>query len=160
MSKRHAAHSWARRSAAVTPILVFLTVILFSGGASAVGFGGSESDLIEATLNDYLYGVRDGDVSRLRRAFHADAEIEGIREGRFTSWSVQQYVRGFTAGEQRHFTPRILAVDYVGNAAVGKVEQDYGDWKFVDYMQLLKVDGHWKIVNKIYERVVNVDPVE
>lgn len=122
--------------------------------------GPSDADAIEATLKDYLYGLRDGDVQRLRRAFHPTAEIEGIRDSVFTSWSIREYLSGMVPGQRRPFIPRILSVDHIGAAASGKVESDYGTWKFVDYMQLLKIDGQWKIVNKIYERVVNLDVVQ
>jgi hypothetical protein len=109
---------------------------------------------IEATLNDYLYGSKEGDVERLRRAFHPSAEIEGMRDGELTSWTAPDYVDGTTPGQIRDFVPRILDVDFTGDAAQGKVECDYGTWKFVDYMQLLKIDGEWKIMNKVYFRVV------
>jgi len=110
---------------------------------------------IEGALNDYLYGSRDGEPDRLARAFHATAEIEGVRDGELVSWTAPDYVGGMTPGRVRDFTPRILAVDFTGTAAQAKVEADYGTWKFVDYMQLLKIDGEWKIMNKVYHRVVN-----
>jgi hypothetical protein len=53
----------------------------------------------------------------------------------------------------------MLAVDYTGSAATGKVEADYGDWRSMDYVQLLKVEGRWQIVSKVNERVVVVDHV-
>lgn len=109
---------------------------------------------VEAALNNYLFGSRDGDVERLRAAFHPSAEIEGIRDGALTSWTAPDYVGGARPGQRREFEPRILSVDITGDAAQAKVECDYGTWKFVDYMQLLKVDGEWKIMNKVYHRVV------
>ena len=44
------------------------------------------------------------------------------------------------------------AIDITGTAAIAKVELDYPDVFFTDYMSLLKVDGEWKIVDKIFDR--------
>ena len=82
----------------------------------------AELAAIEATLNDYLYGNRDGDVERLRRAFHPTAEIEGIRPSGLLTWTAEQYVGGQTPGQRREFVPRILAVDFAGTAASAKLE--------------------------------------
>jgi hypothetical protein len=49
---------------------------------------------------------------------------------------------------------RIDLVDVTGNAAIGKIVLDYPDAYIVDYMSLLKTNGEWKIINKIF----NVEP--
>ena len=43
-------------------------------------------------------------------------------------------------------------VDVAGDAAIAKVELERPDALVTDYMSLLKVDGRWVIVNKIYAR--------
>jgi hypothetical protein len=48
----------------------------------------------------------------------------------------------------------IEIVDVTGNAATGKIVLDYPDAHIVDYMSLLKTNGEWKIINKIF----NVEP--
>ena len=45
---------------------------------------------------------------------------------------------------------RIELVDVTGNAAVGKIVLDYPDAYIVDYMSLLKTNGEWRIINKIF----------
>jgi hypothetical protein len=45
---------------------------------------------------------------------------------------------------------RIERVDVTGNAATGKIVLDYPDAYIVDYMSLLKTNGEWKIINKIF----------
>ena len=45
-----------------------------------------------------------------------------------------------------------MSVDVVGDAAVAKLELKRPDAVITDYMSLLKVDGRWQIVNKIYTR--------
>jgi hypothetical protein len=44
----------------------------------------------------------------------------------------------------------IESVDVTGNAAVAKIVLDYPTTRLTDYFTLLKVDGEWKIMNKIF----------
>jgi protease I len=46
---------------------------------------------------------------------------------------------------------RVASVDVTGNAAIAKLEIAKPGWVVTDYMSLLKVDGQWVIVNKIFD---------
>ncbi|WP_223750362.1 nuclear transport factor 2 family protein [Myxococcus sp. XM-1-1-1] len=46
----------------------------------------------------------------------------------------------------------VLQVDVTGSAAVVKVSARTAKWDFIDYISLLKVDGRWRIVAKVYHR--------
>jgi hypothetical protein len=39
-----------------------------------------------------------------------------------------------------------------GNAAVVKTDLEWPNIHYVDYLSLLKIDGEWKIVNKIWHQ--------
>jgi hypothetical protein len=41
-----------------------------------------------------------------------------------------------------------------GNAATAKLQLDYANAIIIDYMSLLKENGQWLIVNKIFDRKV------
>ncbi len=41
-------------------------------------------------------------------------------------------------------------IDITGNTAVVKVELDYPSALITDYFSMLKIDGEWKIINKIF----------
>ena len=45
-----------------------------------------------------------------------------------------------------------IVVDAEGDAGAGKVELDYPTVRYVDYFTLLRINGEWKIVNKIFAR--------
>jgi hypothetical protein len=47
---------------------------------------------------------------------------------------------------------RIVSVDVVNDAAIAKIELKRNDALLTDYMSLLKVEGRWVIVNKIFTR--------
>ena len=40
--------------------------------------------------------------------------------------------------------------DLMRSSATAKIELDYPKVKFTDYFTLLKVDGEWKIMSKVY----------
>ncbi|MFN2412266.1 MAG: nuclear transport factor 2 family protein [Pyrinomonadaceae bacterium] len=42
------------------------------------------------------------------------------------------------------------SVEVSGNAARPKIILDYPTVRFVDYMTLLKINGEWKIVSKVF----------
>jgi hypothetical protein len=51
-----------------------------------------------------------------------------------------------------NYRSRILSVQQTGDAAVGVVAEEgyWGTVSFVDYFQLARIDGDWKIVCKLF----------
>ena len=94
------------------------------------------------------------DIPAHRGEFHVKtAHIEGIRNGTFTSWTVDQYVGGFRgtpAPDEASRTRVIDVVDKSGTAAMVRATLKHGATTFTDYFVLLKVDGKWLIANKVY----------
>jgi hypothetical protein len=89
----------------------------------------------------------------MRQAFLPTAHIEGIREGKFTSWSLDEYCALFTgvpAADEATRQRRIDSIDVSGMAANAKATLVHGAVTFTDYFVLLKIDGLWKIANKVY----------
>ena len=112
-----------------------------------------------AAALDYAEGWYTGDGDRMARAVHpelvkrilvtdtatgrafvqtmgASALVNGARHGYGKS----------TPAERQQKDVRIL--DVFGNAAVAKVVM--ADW--IDYLQLVRADGRWQIVNVLWER--------
>jgi hypothetical protein len=44
----------------------------------------------------------------------------------------------------------IHSIDVAGDTASAKVTDDFAGLRFTDLLSLLKVDGHWQIVSKVY----------
>ena len=63
-----------------------------------------------------------------------------------------KWYKGFeaSAGKEEKGDLRIVSVDVTGNAASVKVLEAYDNAIYTDYLSLLKWNGEWKIVNKIY----------
>jgi hypothetical protein len=47
---------------------------------------------------------------------------------------------------------RITSVDITGTSAVARIELEYPEQMLTDYMSLVKYNGEWRIVNKIFSR--------
>jgi hypothetical protein len=108
---------------------------------------------VRAAIEHYLRGHATGDAAHMRLAFLPTAHIEGIREGRFTSWMLDEYCALFTGEPAEDEATRrrtIDAIDVSGTAASAKATLVHGATTFADYFVLLKVDGAWKIANKVY----------
>ncbi|MDX1661850.1 MAG: nuclear transport factor 2 family protein, partial [Gemmatimonadota bacterium] len=47
---------------------------------------------------------------------------------------------------------RITAIDVDGRAAMAKTVLEWPEVRYVDYLSLLKIDGEWRIVNKVWDQ--------
>ena len=108
---------------------------------------------IRDVIGVYFRGHATANPDTMRAAFLPTAHIEGIRNGTFTSWTVDQYVAGFRgspAADEASRTRVIDVVDKSGTAAMAKATLRHGATTFTDYFVLLKADGKWRIANKVY----------
>lgn len=112
-------------------------------------------DGVTAAVNQYFKGHATGDPAEMRKAFLPTAHIEGIRDGKFTSWTVDEYCafgKGKPADDESSRVRTIDSIDVSGNAAIVKATLVHGAVTFTDYFVMLRVDGEWKIANKVYYR--------
>ena len=112
-----------------------------------------DSTQIRRVISLYFRGHATANADTMRAAFLPTAHIEGIRNGAFTSWTVDQYVAGFRgtpAPDEATRTRVIDIVDRSGTAAMAKATLKHGATTFTDYFVLLKSDGKWLIANKVY----------
>ena len=132
-------------------VIVLAAVLLAAVGPSAQGSG--EEAAVRAAVQQYLKGHATGSAEEMRKAFLPSAHIEGIRNGTFTSWTAEEYASRFTGKPAADEATRKRTIDSVnvsGTAAMARATLVHGATTFVDYFVLLKVDGQWKIANKVY----------
>jgi imidazolonepropionase-like amidohydrolase len=124
---------------------------MFGGGTQP---GGNDDEAgIRRAIGYYFAGHATGVADTMARAFHPSAELKFIRNGAFTARPLADYLAGFTgraAPDEARRVRRIVSIDIAGTAASAKLELDYPTTLITDYMQLLKIDGEWKIVHKVY----------
>ena len=116
----------------------------------------TDKKLLEETLMNYLDGGTFGDTTRVTAAFHPSATMKFVNNqtGKFTDVPIADYLKGAkaNAGKKADRRTRIVSYDMMGTAAQAKVESAYPTFKFIDYFNLLKIDGRWLIVSKIFYR--------
>ena len=136
-------------------IPMLITAVLLSMPGTAIAVQSDEDTAARKPLEAYLQGHATGDGAYMRQAFLPTAHIEGIRDGKFLSWTADEYIAGFkgkVADDEAQRKRSIDSVEVSGNAAMARVTLDYPAGTFTDYFVLLKVDGEWKIANKVWTR--------
>jgi 3-hydroxyisobutyrate dehydrogenase-like beta-hydroxyacid dehydrogenase len=106
-------------------------------------------------LHAYIRGHATGDPAHFRDAFLPTAHIEGIRDGAFVSWRLDEYCAlfpGRPAPDEATRTRRIDAADVHGTVATATMTLSHGADTFLDVFLLVRADGGWRIANKAYHR--------
>ncbi len=112
----------------------------------------SEYDVIAKVVQQYIDGARSGKGHYMQPAFHKDATIFGYVGPDLFAGPIQQlFAWNDENGPATELQSRIASIDLVGTVATVRLELD--NWtghRFTDLFTLLKVDGEWKIMNKVF----------
>ena len=131
----------------------FLFTLIALIGVSANTFAQSEDEAIKETINNYLEGGSVGDTARLNRAFFPYANLRNLsKEGKVSETPVKKFIASVPAGGAK-WSSKIVSFSYAGTAATAITEEELPTFKFVDFLNLLKINGEWKIVSRIYSKV-------
>lgn len=112
-------------------------------------------DAVLEPLRAYIRGHATGDPTHFRHAFLPTAHIEGIRDGAFVSWHLDEYCalfQGQPAPDEPTRTRRVDAIDVHGSVATATMTLAHGADTFTDIFLLTCVDDRWRIANKAYHR--------
>lgn len=110
-------------------------------------------DILEV-LNKYNEGGTKADSSIMKPAFNEQATIFSVdTNGKLVGGPIQ----GLFDIIDNDFKPSpnaknaVVRIDIVGTAASARIDtDDISGFRFTDFFNLLKVEGKWTIVNKIY----------
>jgi hypothetical protein len=112
----------------------------------------SEYDVIANVVQQYIDGARSGKGEDMKPAFHKDATIFGYVGPDLFAGPIQQlFDWNDENGPATGLQAQIASIDLIDTAAAVRLELD--DWtglRFTDLFTLLKVDGQWKITNKVF----------
>ena len=134
------------------PCLAILVSLLAAGQPPTPGPASDEAG-VRAALTRYLQGHATGDASNMRKAFLPTAHIEGLRDGKFVSMTVDEYCSRFPgkpADDEATRRRTIDIVDVRGTSAMARATLVHGPTTFTDHFVLLKANGEWRIANKTY----------
>jgi hypothetical protein len=112
----------------------------------------SEHDAIAKAVQHYIDGAKSGSGDDMKPAFHKDATIFGYAGADLFAGPIQQlFDWNDENGPAAELQARIASVDVVDTVATVRLELD--NWigsRYTDMFTLLKVDGEWKIMNKVF----------
>jgi hypothetical protein len=140
-----------------TALLIAATAVCAAAAAADLSARWADEAAIRQTVQHYFDGGRNRDSLALRKAFHPEARMLFAREGKLVVVPIGEYItrvgsEKLEPGEVDSTQRKVVSVDVVGDAAVAKLELKRPGALLTDYMSLLKVDGRWLIVNKIFTR--------
>jgi 3-hydroxyisobutyrate dehydrogenase-like beta-hydroxyacid dehydrogenase len=118
------------------------------------------ADAVLEPLRAYIRGHATSDPTHFRDAFLPTAHIEGIRDGAFVSWPLDEYCalfHGRPAPDEPTRSRRIDAIDVHATVATATMTLWHGADTFTDIFLLVRVDDSWRIANKAYHRHSSVD---
>jgi hypothetical protein len=107
---------------------------------------------IRQVVQRYIGGGRQGSSETMKQAFHENASIHGRMGEDLISAPIQglfDWVDGNPPASQ--VADCIASIDLRGSIASVRVELDnWGGHRFTDLLSLLKIDGEWKILCKMF----------
>jgi len=107
---------------------------------------------IRQTLMHYITNTQ------MQKAFHEQAQLKFVRDGKYRQISATDFVKRVGNGPARPKNSiAITQLDIAGNAAFAKLTNRSKGRLVTDYMSLLKINGKWEIVSKVFS-MQKVDP--
>ena len=112
-----------------------------------------DSTAVREVVERYLHGLKFNDTLALGEAFWPDAKLYfTTRDGQLGQLTQAKWYAGFAGsiGKEEKGDLRITALEVIRDIASVKVVEDYEKSRYTDYLSLVKWQGRWRIVNKIY----------
>jgi len=116
----------------------------------------TDRSAIEQTIQTYFDGLYEGNADKLASVFHETSALTWEQDGKTMvitrdAWLKAVRERASAQSQNLARDDAILIVDQSGpTTAFVKVKCQIPPRYFNDYLNLLKVDGRWQIVQKIY----------
>ncbi len=112
----------------------------------------SEYAVIAKVVQHYINGARSGKGDDMRPAFHEDATVFGYVGLDLFAGPIQNlFAWNDDNGPATELEDRIASIDVTGTVATVRLElENWTGFRFTDLFTLLKVDGDWKIMNKVF----------
>jgi hypothetical protein len=112
----------------------------------------TEKDAIAKAVQHYIDGAKSGSSAEMRRAFHDGATIFGYEGDSLFAGPIQRlFDWNDQNGPATDLKANIVNIDIAGTIATVRLElHNWTGTTYTDLFTLLKVDGHWKIMNKVF----------
>ena len=107
-------------------------------------------------LADYFDGLHFSDTERLSKIFHSQAIYACATDGELLHLTMQEYFpivdkRPSPASRSEPRVDRIVSIEFAGPVtAFAKLNCAIGPKFFTDFLTLVKLDGRWLIMAKVF----------
>ena len=127
----------------------FIMLTLLSTQSYAKG-----SFMIEQVIHYYFQGYQLAETQLIKKAFHANTRLLSVDNQQLDVTEMKDWLIGLEKrkldGDIRKGELKVLSIDQTGNTAAVKLSIKFPTFQFTDYLSLLKIEGKWLIVGKIY----------
>ncbi len=112
----------------------------------------SDHEGIAQAVQHYINGAKSGRGDDMKLGFHPQATIFGYVGDDLLAGPIQQlYDWNDANGPATELLARIANIDITGTVATARLElENWTGNRFTDLFTLLKIDGAWKIMNKVF----------
>lgn len=107
------------------------------------------------TASRYVDGLREGSVTTIKQAFHEEAVMYGFTNGQLLGGPISNlYDFVESNSKAADITTRLDVLAITPTTAVVRVdmEKDAIGADYNDYLTLIKIDGDWKVIAKVYHQ--------
>ncbi len=111
-----------------------------------------EYEAITNVIHRYIDGAKTGKGDDMKPAFHEDATVFGYVGPDLFAGPIQKlFDWNDNNGAAKELQVQVASIDIIGTVATVRLELDnWTGYRFTDLFTLLKVDGQWKIMNKVF----------
>ncbi|MGD9588515.1 MAG: nuclear transport factor 2 family protein [Pyrinomonadaceae bacterium] len=112
----------------------------------------SDREAIKRVIQTYIDGGVSGKSSDMKPAFHENATIHGYLGPDLIAGPIQVLFDWIDENEAAsELIGEVAAVDLCETIATVRAEcRNWGGHRFTDMFTLLKTDGEWKIISKVF----------
>jgi hypothetical protein len=117
-----------------------------------------DDEAISTVLRLYIEGAANGDAGKLRAAFHEHARTYGSLNGTRYDISVPEMIsmeEQAPRNSDGRYSAHIMSIEQAGDVATATIEEDgcWGTVSFTSFLSLVKIDGRWQIVARVFAHV-------
>jgi hypothetical protein len=132
---------------AMLKFLIFITLMTTQTWAKG-------PTMIDDVIQNYFNGYQKADTVLIKKAFHSDTKLLSVSEGKLDVTEMKDWLTSLedrqARGDIRTGKLKILSIDVTDETASVKLNIRFPKFEFTDYLSLLKIEGSWIIVGKIY----------
>ncbi len=138
----------------VIALVIFVSFALIGPATATERQEASQHQAISVVIQRYIEGGKRGKSSIMKPAFHEQATMYFVASDNIHGGSIQGLFDAIDkAGPSPSLIGKIGAIDVNETTATVRIElYNWGGVRYTDQMSLLKTNGEWKIISKVYHQ--------